>query len=161
MRHAKSSWEDPLADDFDRTLNGRGRKAAVTMAKWLVDKGYLPDTVLVSTARRTVETWERMAPLMPETATMESSPALYLAGPDILLGALKSQKAPSVMVIAHNPGIGEFAERILKTGPNHPDFPRTPTAATCVMEFPQDAWSDITWESATALDYAVPKDFKP
>lgn len=161
MRHAKSSWDDPMADDFDRILNGRGRKAAVTMAKWLVEKGYLPDTVLVSSARRTVETWERMAPTMPETATMESSPALYLASPDILLGALKSQKAPCVMVIAHNPGIAEFAERILKTAPKHPDFHRYPTAATCVMDFPQSNWSDITWNSSAALDYAVPRELTP
>ena len=159
-RHAKSAWDDPTLEDFDRTLNGRGRKAARAIAKWLADKGHLPDKVIVSSARRTVETWERMAPLMPETATMESSPALYLAGPEIILNVLKSRKAPSVMIICHNPGIAEFAERILASHPKHPDFHRYPTAATTVMEFDATAWSDITWHSANLIDFVVPKDLK-
>ena len=29
MRHAKSDWDDPLLDDRDRPLNGRGRRSAV------------------------------------------------------------------------------------------------------------------------------------
>ena len=28
LRHAKSGWDDPVARDFDRPLNKRGRKAA-------------------------------------------------------------------------------------------------------------------------------------
>ncbi len=158
MRHAKSAWDDPMADDFDRTLNGRGRKACKTMATWLVEQGHLPDKVVVSSARRTVETWERMASLMPETATMESSPALYHAGSDIIQGILKSQTAPSVMIICHNPGISEFAERILSSHPKHPDFRRYPTAATTVIEFEADTWSDIGWGTGKVIDFAVPKD---
>lgn len=160
MRHAKSAWDDPMADDFDRTLNGRGRTSAKAIAEWLVKQGHLPDTVIVSSARRTVETWERMAPDMPETATMESSPALYLAGPEIIHGVLKSQTAPSVMIICHNPGIAEYAGRILASPPAHPDFHRYPTAATTVMEFDQNNWSDIAWASAKAIDFVVPRDLK-
>ena len=160
MRHAKSAWDDPLADDFDRTLNDRGRKSCKLIANWLVQHGHLPDKVIVSSARRTVETWERMAPTMPETATMESSPALYLAGPEIILNVLKSRKAPTQMIICHNPGIAEFAERILTEHPKHPDFRRYPTAATTVMEFDADSWSDVAWQSARPIDFVVPKDLK-
>ncbi|MEX2409674.1 MAG: histidine phosphatase family protein, partial [Rhodovibrionaceae bacterium] len=28
LRHAKSSWDDPKLGDFERPLNGRGRKTA-------------------------------------------------------------------------------------------------------------------------------------
>lgn len=159
MRHAKSAWDDPAADDFDRTLNGRGRIAAPTIAKWLVDQGHLPDTVVVSSARRTVETWERMAPFMPETATMESNPALYLASSDIIQGVLKTQTAPVVMIICHNPGIADFAVRALRNHPKHSDFRRYPTAATTVMSFDIDTWSDMIWASAAPVAFAVPKDF--
>lgn len=158
MRHAKSAWNDPALDDFDRTLNPRGRAAAPAIAEWLVGKGYLPDTVLVSGARRTVETWERMAPVMPETATMESNPALYLAGPDIMLNVLKAQTAPTVAIIGHNPGIAEFAERIGKTQPQHPDFQRYPTAATSVIRFDIETWSKVDWFTGEFLDFIVPRD---
>jgi len=33
LRHAKSSWKDRALDDFDRPLNGRGRKAAQRMGQ--------------------------------------------------------------------------------------------------------------------------------
>ena len=158
MRHAKSGWDDPTLDDFDRPLNGRGRTAAPQIAKWLAQKGYLPDTVLVSGARRTVETWDRMASRMPETATMESNPALYLAGSDLIMNVLKSQTAPSVMVICHNPGISDFAQRVVSNQPDHPDFGRYPTAATCVIAFEADRWPDITWNSGTLLEFVVSRD---
>ncbi len=31
LRHAKSGWDDPVARDFDRGLNPRGERAAVTI----------------------------------------------------------------------------------------------------------------------------------
>ena len=157
-RHAKSSWSDPTIDDFDRSLNQRGRNAAPAVASWLVARGYLPDIVLVSGARRTVETWQRMAPVMPETATMESMPALYHAGSDIILGVLKAQTPPTVALIAHNPGIAEFAERIVKSPPKHPSFQRYPTAATMVIKFDEASWSQIGWGQGKVLDFTVPRD---
>ena len=145
-------------DDYDRTLNGRGREAAQKVSKWLIEKGYLPDTVLVSAARRTVETWERMAPFMPETATMESNPALYLATADIILATLKTQSTPSVMVICHNPGIAEFAENILISPPEHPKFGQYPSGATTVIAFDAASWDQVNWRGGTVLDFTVPRD---
>ena len=118
-RHAKSAWDDPELDDFERPLDGRGRAAALNIGTWLITQGYLPDTVLVSGARRTVETWSRMAGIMPSTATMESVPALYLASADIILNVLRARRSPVIMLIAHNPGIGDFAAGTV-TGVNVP-----------------------------------------
>lgn len=158
MRHGKSDWNDPVMDDFERPLNARGRKSAPEIAKWLVAKGYLPDIVVVSGARRTVETWQRMAGHMPETATMESSPALYLAGSSVILNVLKSQRAPCVMLICHNPGIADFATSIVRQVPDHPDFTRYPTAATCVIDFEAERWAEVGWSSGTLTDFVVPRD---
>ena len=33
LRHAKSSWDDPVARDFDRPLNARGREAAQAIGR--------------------------------------------------------------------------------------------------------------------------------
>ena len=160
MRHAKSSWTDLSQDDFDRSLNRRGRLAAPMIAKWLVEKGHLADQVLTSGARRTQETWERMANQMPKTAVMESNPALYLAGPDIMLSVLRSQTAPSVMMIAHNPGIAVFATRIAVQLPDHPKLSAYPTAATAVIEFDAATWANVDWSTGKVLDFVVPKDLE-
>lgn len=157
-RHAKSAWDDPAKDDFDRPLNARGRKSAPAIGAWLAEKGYLPDVVLVSGARRTVETWERMAGKLPETAVMESAPALYLAEPKIILGVLRSQTVPTVMMIGHNPGFAHLARALAKNAPAHPKFQQYPTAATSVMEFDEANWSDIGPGKGRVLDFVVPRD---
>lgn len=157
-RHAKSAWDDPSLDDFERPLNGRGRSCALKIGKWLVAQGYLPDTVLVSGARRTVETWSRMTPVMPSTATMESVPALYLASADIILNVLRNRKSPVIMLIAHNPGIAEFAARIIGNPPDHEKFQKYPTGATSIIEFDVDSWTDIAWGTGRLIDFQVARD---
>ncbi len=157
-RHAKSAWDDPTLDDFDRTLNGRGRKSARAIGEWLAKEGYLPDEVLVSGARRTVETWERMAKTLPDTTTMKSAPALYHGSADMILNVIRTQSAPTLMVICHNPGIAEFAERIVSRAPDHPRFFDYPTAATTVISFDVSNWRDVGWSSGTVLDFVVPRE---
>ena len=128
------------------------------VGQWLVARGYLPDTVLVSGARRTVETWSRMTTVMPATATMESVPALYLANAEIILNVLKARKSPVIMLIAHNPGIGDFANRIVFNPASHEKFQKYPTGATSIIEFDTPAWKDIGWESGKLVDFVVPRD---
>lgn len=160
-RHAKSAWDDPGQDDFDRPLNGRGRQSAPAIGAWLAEKGYLPDVVLVSGARRTVETWERMAGRLPETSVMESAPALYLAEPQVILGVLRSQTAPTVMMIGHNPGFAMLARSLAATPPDHPGFGQYPTAATTVFEFDCARWGEVSPGKGKVLDFVVPRDLLP
>lgn len=161
MRHAKSTWDDPLLSDEERPLNDRGRTAAPLIADWLVENGHLPEKVVTSAAVRTQETWACMAPKMPGDIPAESTPALYLASADTILNVIKTQTAPSLLILCHNPGIADFAERIVKTPPDHKDFRRYPTAATTVITFDAETWQDVTWHSGTATDFTVPRDLAP
>ncbi|HRG10817.1 MAG TPA: histidine phosphatase family protein, partial [Cyclobacteriaceae bacterium] len=54
IRHAKSSWDNPKLEDFDRPLNKRGQKDAPRMAKRLKEKRITPDIMLSSPAERTL-----------------------------------------------------------------------------------------------------------
>ena len=117
MRHAKSSWADPGQRDLDRPLNKRGRRAAALIGGWLKKKGYRPDQALVSSARRTQETW---AGVVAEAGPAETRylPELYHAGPESMLEIV--QRAPDVgclLVLGHQPGIGAFAARLLADPP--------------------------------------------
>lgn len=158
MRHAKSAWDDPSQDDFDRPLNGRGRKAAVAIGQWLLDRGYLPDEVIVSGARRTVETWSRMAHAFPETTAMQSNPALYLGSANTILGVVKTAVVPTIMVIAHNPGIGQFARDIAKTPSPHSKFGQYPTGAATILTFASETWDALDWRAGLIADFVVPRD---
>ena len=110
LRHAKSSWDDPQMPDHARPLNLRGQQAAGAMAREMRRLGLLPDFVMVSSARRTLQT---LAALEPWDAppVVEPMDALYLAEAEDMLEAL--QRAPaaarSIMLVGHNPGLRNLA----------------------------------------------------
>ena len=154
MRHAKSSWDHPGKPDHDRPLNGRGRRSAALMGDWLRTNGHVPDVVLSSSSRRTMETFEGLALECPVHFTR----SLYHAGPGSILGELRAATANKVLVLCHNPGIAEFADRILETAPDHPRFWDYPTCATLVARFDATSWKDVDWETGRAVNFAIPRD---
>jgi phosphohistidine phosphatase len=110
LRHAKSSWDDASMSDRDRPLNARGRRSAGVMRQAMRDLGLAPDVVLVSTARRTMETLEALEP-WEEMPLVEPMDSLYLATAPQLGAALHgvAETVRSVLVIGHNPGLHDFA----------------------------------------------------
>ena len=110
LRHAKSAWDDAAVPDRDRALNARGRRAAVLMREAMRDLGLAPDVVLVSPARRTLETLEALEP-WDDTPLVEPLDALYLANKATLLDALRAipETVRSVLLIGHNPGMHDLA----------------------------------------------------
>lgn len=157
-RHAKSSWDDPLTPDHDRPLNDRGKAAAADLGGWLASRGYVPDQVLCSDALRTRKTWSGLAPALPGTPVLDLKPALYHAGPDVMLAVLRHAAADTVMMIGHNPGIAEFAQRLVRDAPLNPQFARYPTGATLVADFAIDDWTKADWGGATVVEFVVPRE---
>ena len=157
-RHAKSSWDDPAMADHDRPLNERGRAAAAELGVWMASRGYVPDEVLCSDALRTRKTWSGLAPALPGTPVLQLTPALYHAGPDVMLAVLRNASEACVMVIGHNPGIAEFAGRLVSRVPGNPDFARFPTGATLVCDFGADEWAEVGFGQGIAVDFIVPKE---
>jgi phosphohistidine phosphatase len=157
-RHAKSSWDDPLQPDHDRPLNERGKAAAADLGQWLASRGYVPDEVLCSDALRTRKTFSGIAPALPGTPLLELKPALYHAGAEVMLAVLKHAKGGTVMMIGHNPGIADFAGRIVSRPPANPEFARYPTGATLVCDFPVEAWGDAAFGMAVVVDFVVPRE---
>jgi phosphohistidine phosphatase len=123
-RHTKSSWDDPMTPDHDRPLNDRGKAAAADLGEWLASRGYVPETVLCSDAQRTRKTFSGIAPALPGAPVLDLKPALYHAGPDVMLAVMRHAKADTIMMIGHNPGIAEFATRLVTRAPMNPEFSR-------------------------------------
>jgi phosphohistidine phosphatase len=144
--------------DHDRPLNERGKAAAADLGNWLASRGYVPDQVLCSDALRTRKTWSGIAPALPGTPILELKPALYHAGPDVMLAVLRHATGKTVMMIGHNPGIAEFAHRIVARAPLNPDFQRYPTGATLVVDFAADSWADVAWSMGSVDDFIIPRE---
>ena len=110
LRHAKSSWGDKACPDRDRPLNERGRRNAARMAQEMHRLGLEPDMILVSPARRTMQTMEALEP-WHDSPLVEEIESLYLADVPELLGALHgvAETVRSVLLIGHNPGLHDLA----------------------------------------------------
>ncbi|MDG3041685.1 SixA phosphatase family protein [Roseicyclus marinus] len=157
-RHAKSDWDDPELRDHDRPLNPRGQGDAPKVGAWLRDKGHVPGQAMVSSALRAQETWDGIAPELGQAVAMSTEPKLYHAEAETILSHLRRAEAPVVMIIGHNPGIGEFAHRIVDEPAAHPRFIDYPTCATLVAEFPGEDWSEVDWWAGRVVDFIVPRD---
>ncbi len=120
LRHAKSSWDDPERSDHARPLNLRGRHAAAAMAAEIRRVGLAPDLVLVSSARRTLQTLAALDP-WPQPPRIEPMDALYLAPAEELLAVLQNvgRTARCVMLVGHNPGLHDLA--VTLAGPDRAD----------------------------------------
>lgn len=161
MRHAKSDRSEPGAEDHDRPLNARGRSAAPLMGEWLQHRGANPDEVLVSSAARTIETFDRLRRVMPALPRPRIESVLYLADAQTLLGRLRQmpETAATILQIGHEPGLGDFL-RLIAAGdvPEHcrPAFAHFPTSAIAVLET-DVAWADLAPGAARFVDWAIPR----
>ena len=153
-RHAKSAWNTDAPSDHARPLNKRGRRSAGALGQWLRDQDLCPDQVLSSSAQRTRETWE----LMELEAATTFTERLYHATPEIILDVLREANRPTVLLLAHNPGILEFAHRIVKHPPAHSRFEDYPTGATLVARFDIAEWSALQLASGRVQDFVVPRE---
>jgi phosphohistidine phosphatase len=159
IRHAKSSWDAPFVGDHKRSLNERGYSAARTVGKWLAEQGHVPDHVQCSTATRCRETWDGIK----EVAGFDTEPdfvdAIYHASSDQMLTILNRASGDTLMMLGHNPGISDFAERLIDgVMPDHPKFPMYPTAAVTILDFDIEDWGLANFGFGHFVDFVVPKE---
>lgn len=118
LRHAKSEKAEPGMGDHERVLNARGRADAPRIGAYMARHGLVPGRVMVSTAVRTRETWERLATAWssPPPATFEAR--LYESGPDAILTVIKetAREVGALLVIGHNPGLYDVTRLLIASG---------------------------------------------
>jgi phosphohistidine phosphatase len=160
FRHAKSSWDNNV-EDHERPLAERGRKAAPVMAKWLAASGSKPTVALVSTARRTQETWALVVPELGKITKRDVS-EIYEAPAVRLLDAIHAVEpsVESLIIVGHNPGMEDLA-RLLMKGDGAEAGARMrkkfPTAAIAVLSLPIDDWTEVKSHIADLTEFVTPK----
>jgi phosphohistidine phosphatase len=167
LRHAKSSWNEPL-DDFDRPLAPRGEKAAPIVGATLDQMGLRPGLVLCSGAVRARETLRRvLEALGPPPPDVIYDDALYMAAPPTLISRLQGltaafgAEAPAhVMVVGHNPGLEDLAHILVSTGKDEDRrrmMAKFPTASFASIALPCDSWSEIAPGTGDLRHFITPK----
>jgi phosphohistidine phosphatase len=163
FRHAKSSWDHPELEDFDRPLSPRGQKAASRMAAYIAENGLIPDHVICSTARRTRETLDLALPFWKSDPAIDYADALYHANPETLLTIVRDAPgtARNVMIVGHNPGLEAFATRMIGSGDKKLRLALAstfPTAALAAIIFEARNWAKLESGSGRLAFFTTPKE---
>jgi len=154
LRHGRAASPVTGGDDHERSLVDSGRQDLVATLGLDAVRADLPDRVLCSTARRTVETAHQvLESLGLDADRLESDRRLYLASPETILEIVAEQDALDVnhlMIVGHNPGLemlaGELDARATSTLPTSglcrfarraaPDAPGHPLTRLLFETFP-------------------------
>lgn len=158
LRHAKSDWGESDKRDFDRGLNGRGRRGAALMGAHIRQHGIHWDRLVASPARR--------VKLTLESAELGLAPEwddrLYLASTDTIFDILRDCSGDAVLIAGHNPGLGDMILELVAPSKENALFDEAkvkfPTAAYAVLELPIDEWVDLRPECGTLAHFKRPRD---
>jgi phosphohistidine phosphatase len=111
LRHAKAVRAHEADSDETRGLTGRGRRNAAAAGLAMQEAGLKPALALVSTSERTRQTAEHgLANFALETRFED---ALYHAAPESIWDAFAASDAESVVIVGHNPGMGELVSMLV------------------------------------------------
>lgn len=161
VRHAKSEWPDGVAD-HERPLNKRGRNDAPAVGKWLAAAGLQPGAALVSSAKRTRQTFKLIAGELAATPAPHFRDDVYHASAGDLLDIVRGvdDDVESLLLIGHNPSVASFANLLDDESTNVPERDRMrlefPTSATAVFEW-DGAWDAINPGEARLIAFAIPR----
>jgi phosphohistidine phosphatase len=171
LRHAKTRKDPPRGgSDHDRALATRGHRDAVALGARLgpggdrlgLEPALLPQAVLSSTAKRTVQTVELVLADMAHPPPVTYLRTLYSASPEDVLGLLGTVEddVSSVMVVGHNPTAEDLAVSLLadddRAGRTEVDERGFPTCALGVYRLDAKRWMDAAEGTATLVGLFTP-----
>lgn len=118
---------------------------------------------MVSTAARTLETWQLVRPCCLGQPVEIIDPSLYLASARQLLSRIREtpSRVSSVLAIGHNPGMHELALRLAESGVGNDAASLTekfPTGALAVFSFKERPWADISAARLTLEHFVQPRE---
>lgn len=163
LRHAKAERDSTTGRDFDRPLAERGRRDAAQIGREMSERGFSPDAVIASPAKRVVETLaalgESFGPLRADY-----DERIYDASLGTLLDLVRQadDSAQALLLVGHNPGLQELLLDLAgrdESGLRDRVRANYPTAALAVLDLAMESWSDLRPGSGEMVELIVPGDF--
>jgi len=155
VRHAKSDWNNSISNDIDRPITDQGRHEAQLMAKRLLKKHIPIDAFISSPAKRAITTAGYFAEAY-QTKEKEiiKIPELYNAYSFDFFEVIQKldDSINNVVLISHNPGITDFANRLTDIRIDH-----MPTCSVFAIQVLTDQWKDFQKQEKKFLFFDYPK----
>ena len=166
-RHAKSDWNDRSARDFDRPLNGRGRKGAAIMGRHIALQPIWWERIVASPAVRVAQTIEIGAQAAKITPLVRWDRRIYLASSATLIDLLREQDGDpaTMLIVGHNPGLEDLIFDLVPDDGSNPlrDIVEVkyPTAAFARLELDIANWADLQEGCGRLIELTRPRDLDP
>jgi phosphohistidine phosphatase len=157
IRHAKSSWDDPLLKDSERPLNKRGKQDAPLMGKLLNKMGEHPDLIITSPAKRAKSTAKRIAAEIGyDEKGIIIDKLLYMADIEDFINVISatSNKIFRLMLFSHNYGITDFTNFVSSS-----EIGNIPTCGAVKIDFEFDSWNRINNEKGKLIFFEYPRKY--
>lgn len=155
VRHAKSSWDDPRLADFDRPLNGRGKRDVPKMAEYLASKDIHADLIVSSPANRAITTAQIIQEYQPSPKpAIIQERSLYHASVSSILNVVQDQPdaAATLMIFGHNPGFTDCANQLTDAY-----IENIPTCGVVGIQFQIDSWAQAGDNVGVNIFFYTPK----
>lgn len=161
LRHAKSDWPDGIAD-HERPLGRRGLADSPRIGAYIESHGLIPDFAVVSTARRTRETWDLVEQEFSRSVPARFDRRIYEAKPGALLYLIRETEPSvgSLMLVGHNPGFEDVARFLIGSGNIEARqllSEKYPTGGLAVIDFAINNWRDIEAHSGKLDRFITPR----
>lgn len=155
VRHAKSSWDHPELNDFDRPLNKRGKKNAPEMGQRLANRSVRPDAIITSPAKRAAATARRISEAISfPLSAIQKEPQFYHGSTQDMVQVMKSvdDGIDTLMIFGHNPGLTDLTNHLSGS-----DIYNIPTCGIAEIDFDILSWSNLTGGLGNLVSFDYPK----
>jgi phosphohistidine phosphatase len=152
LRHAKAEEDSPSGKDFDRPLAERGWDDAAEVGRAMRKRGFAPDAIVASPAKRVVET---LAALAEGYGALDPAfdQRIYNASLGTLFEVVRAADdgAQALLLVGHNPGL-QLLLLDLTRGRIGEHFP---TAALAIVDIAVASWADAGAHSSDLVNLIV------
>jgi len=165
LRHAKAERAQPGGSDLNRILTDRGRSDAIRLGAYMARHGLIPDQALVSTSKRTRETWALLSKAFSNPPGARFEERIYEASPQAILQAIQdiAPTGQTLLVVGHNPSLHQVATMLAVSGDIDArqrlkeDFP---TAALAVVSFAIEDWQGFDFHGGRLEHFVRPRELE-
>lgn len=161
VRHGKAEPQQSGEEDWDRPLDAIGAREAVHMGQRLQRRKLKPTSLVCSNAPRALSTAQLLARELefPSKAIVADELLYLISAADLLAwicrqehSELSQHLTPHLMIVAHNPGLSDFAARIAA----HPTIDNLPTCGCYTLRLPIEQWRELSWGSGADAEFDFP-----
>ncbi|EMF90671.1 SixA phosphatase family protein [Leptospira santarosai] len=162
IRHSKSDWETGFKSDHERPLSEKGKKNARSLRKYLEKIEFKIDLFLVSSSKRTVDTYRIITKGRDPSFETKVTEKLYESDSEDILTMIRelNLKFKDVALLGHNPGIEEIANRLIRGNEDlslsESVFFKFPTSGFLSIQIETKSWEELGNVPGKIIRFWVP-----